>query len=155
MPKHNYILEDGLIDPSDVLQDKGPLIKIIVSPPKSLKEFLLQQGKTPASVTGWGVIDTGASTTCVSKSVLEKIGGQPVSTKEVRTPGEKKELDVYPAKISFPATALVRNFDEALCMIDLDIEYKGIPIVAFLGREILSNCEFVYNGKTGKYSLEC
>ena len=86
---------------------------------------------------------------------LVTIGGNPMGTKPVITPGDQNiELDIYPAKITFPGINLVRNFDEALAMVDLAIEYKGFPIIAFIGREVLSKCRFIYDGRTGEYSLE-
>ena len=74
MPNHDYILTDSYVDPSDLLEGKGPLIKIEVSPTDSLKEYLLEHDTKPTSVIGWGVLDTGASTTCVNKNTL---GGLP------------------------------------------------------------------------------
>jgi hypothetical protein len=155
MPTHNYSLTDSFADPSELLEAKGPLIKIEVSPTQSLRNFLIAEGKTPTSIIGWGILDTGASTTCVSKNTLMRIGGNPISTKEVSTPGNHKiELDVYPAKLSFPGTGLAREFEEALAMVDLEIEHEGFPIIAFLGREVLSKCKFTYDGRTGDYKIE-
>ena len=155
MPNHPYIITDGFADPGDLLEGKGPLIKIEVAPPQSLRDFLIEHNRVPTSVKGWGVIDTGSSTTCVNKSTLITIGGNPIGTKPVSTPGSQNiELDIYPAKITFPGIALVRDFDEALAMVDLKVEHEGFPIIAFIGREVLSKCKFIYNGRTGEYHLE-
>jgi len=91
----------------------------------------------------------------VNKSVLQSLGGKAIDTKKVFTPGKHAELDVYPAKISFPGTTITRTFEEALAMKDLNYIYNEKPILAFLGREVLSRCTFIYNGETGEYCLDC
>lgn len=136
------------------LQTVGPIITVEISAPDSLIQVLQQTGRViPTPITGFGILDTGAYTTCVNKSILQSLGGQPVGTRPVTTPGFHGNMDVYPAKIKFPRTTIDRSYDEALGINDLQMSFRGRSIIALIGRDVLSDCILIYNGKTGIYTL--
>lgn len=139
---------------SKYLELYGAVIDLQISAPDTLIQLLKAQGKPiPNPVNGLGIIDTGAFTTSVNKSILSSFGGKPIGTRPVNTAGANLNMDVYAAKISFPGTNIIKPFEETLAMNDLKSSYKEVPIIALIGREVLSNCVFIYNGKTGIYTL--
>lgn len=155
MSIYDYALNSNQILPSSNLQQFGPLILVEIAPPDSLVQVLVDSKiPIPPSITGWGTIDTGAYTTCINKTILKSLGGQPVGTRSVLTPGANVDLDLYPAKITFPGTMINRAYEEALGIEDMShSQYENIPIIGLIGRDVLADCLFIYNGKTGIYTL--
>ncbi len=145
---------NGNLDSSTLLQQVGPVISISVAPPDALSQLLTLTNKpVPPSVFGLGIIDTGAITSCVNKSILQGLGGSPVGSFPFSTPGATVNLDAYPAKIEFPGTDITRSVELAVGMEDMSIQYNQQPIIALIGRDVLSGCVLIYNGKTGIYTL--
>ena len=53
----------------------------------------------------------------------------------------------------FPGTSIDLDFGE---VIGADLQgqvFNGQPIIALIGRDILSDCVFIFNGKSGMYTL--
>lgn len=136
------------------LEQYGPIISIQISPSDQISQLLsLSGGEVPAPVQGWGIVDTGASTTAIYRDVLSQIGSNPIGTVNVNTAGTPSVLDIYPAKINFPGTDIVRDFEEVIGMEREFGSYANLPIIGLIGREVLSDCVFIYNGITGIYTL--
>lgn len=137
-----------------LLQQIGPVIQISVSAPDALAQLLTTNSQPiPSPVFGLGIIDTGAVTSCVNKSILQGLGGSPVGSFPFSTPGATVNLDAYPAKIEFPGTDIARGVELAVGMEDMHSSYQGQDIIALIGRDVLSGCILIYNGKTGIYTL--
>lgn len=156
MPIYDYVFpSNAQLDSRLHLQHIGPVIEVEITVPDSLVQlFQTLSMPIPQPVNGLGILDTGAFTTSVNKSILQGFGVQPVGTAPVSTPGTSLiNMDVYPAKIEFPGTTIVRNFDKALAMEDMSGSFNGKNIIALIGREVLADCVLIYNGKTGIYTL--
>ena len=56
------------IPPPVVLQQRGPVVQVSLTVAETVAQALAQQGSTlPIPRTGWALIDTGASVTCIDE----------------------------------------------------------------------------------------
>ena len=104
-----------------------------------------------------GLVDTGASCTCVDPSVLKNLGLTPSGIATVNTPstGNKPHTaDQYDVSIFVPGSGpkqiplIVPNLP-VICA-DL-LQSQGFHVL--VGRDILSLCLMTYNGATGLFTL--
>jgi hypothetical protein len=118
--------------------------------------LLLAKLAVPDVVTIQGLIDTGASGTCVDPSVLSQLALSPTGSTLVHTPSTGSNpapTDTYDISLTIYATQtlppLVRH--TVPVMKSELLQHQGIH--ALIGRDILSTCLFVYDGATGLFSL--
>jgi predicted aspartyl protease len=133
----------------------GPRIQIEISVPASLVAQLVAQGKgIPPPITGYGLIDTGASILCVDEGILQKLNLTPFSTANLSTPNGDKPMGIYPVSISFPGTGF-ETIKLARCVgADLTTQTKPpLNTIALIGRDILSKGVFIYDGKHATFTL--
>jgi hypothetical protein len=79
-------------------------MQVQVEVPQALAAYLSKQGQPiPAPQSGWALIDTGATRTCVDRDVLTRLGVQPTGTVKTGTAAGQVEQLLFPAKLSFPA----------------------------------------------------
>lgn len=133
----------------------GPRLQIEISIPDSLITQLVAQGKAiPAPVTGFGLIDTGASVTCVDEGILKSLNLTPFSTANVSTPNGDVVQGIYPVSISFPGTGFA-SIKLASCVgANLTSQTKPpLNTIALIGRDILSKGVFIYDGKHATFTL--
>lgn len=89
------------INPS-ILFLSGPLINIVISTPQPLVELLTKQGKIiPRPITGIGLIDTGATKTCVHDQIMEKLGVKPVGITTTNTANGVERMQPIPCTFQF------------------------------------------------------
>lgn len=115
-----------------------------------IAQQLLQQGKTvPQPAAGLGLIDTGASTTCIDDAVARSLGlpvtnvVQVASASHAATP-----QNVYPAQIEIIGLPLAIAAPNA---IGAPLSAQGI--IALIGRDVLQHCTLFYNGPAGSISF--
>ncbi len=157
MPVYNYysIKPDGSIteDPT-LLRLAGPLLNVEISIPTALAQLYNQIKKPiPPPITGWALLDTGAYRTCVDNHTIQSLGVSAVGLEPTLTPAGKKDQNTYPAHFKFPGTNIDLDFGE---VIGADLKgqtFNNQPIIALVGRDILSECVFIFNGKAGMYTL--
>lgn len=101
-----------------------------------------------------GLLDTGASNTAVDPSVLTALGLTPTGTCLVNTPttgATPQTTDLYDVSFVIPAPQGIPLFSQTLpVMASSLLETQGFH--ALIGRDILSQCVFVYNG-SGFFTL--
>lgn len=157
MPIYNYFSfkPDGniLID-SSILRSAGPLVNVEISIPTVLAQLYDQiKQPIPAPITGWAMLDTGAYRTSVDNTTIQSLKVSAVGRESTLTPSGPKDQNTYPAHFKFPGTTIDLDFNEALGS-DLQGQmFNGKPIIALVGRDILSECLFIYNGSSGMYTL--
>ncbi len=132
------------------LQVFGPRMLVEVSIPDALAQALSAQQQTiPTPNVGHGLIDTGASNTCIDEAVAQALGLQVINKIQVNTPAGQVSKDVYGVKLSFPGTALppIPFFAAG------GAELANQGLVALIGRDFLMNKVLHYDGTLSTVSL--
>jgi hypothetical protein len=137
------------------LSPDGPVVTIIIAVSQARRDALKASGQpmpTPQRIRG--LIDTGASCSCVDASILQALNLQPTGTVPVHTPSTgpiphpANQYDVsitlhHPPQLSFS----IPNIP----VVDSDLSIQGID--ALIGRDILENALLVYDGSTGIFTM--
>ena len=132
----------------------GPLLdfRIGVSAPRAIV-LKAQKKPIPPEVTLRGLIDTGASGTCIDPACLTLLGLSPTGQTKILTPS------------TGTTHHLCNQFDISLTILhpDLSLVLRAVPVIesnlanqgfqALIGRDILAKCLFVYNGTEETFSL--
>jgi hypothetical protein len=135
----------------NVLFNAGPRLPVEVKVPNALANYLTHKGQpVPSPVSGEALVDTGASVSCVDETVMEKFGVNPVGIAQVGTPSTARTPQFqYPVLFAFPGTTLPQiEIAHALGSV---LEPQGLLVL--IGRDILSNFVFIYNGVGGFVTL--
>jgi hypothetical protein len=62
------------LPPQIALLQGGPLVQVVIGLAQSLAEQLVQQGHAvPQPISGVGLVDTGASTTCIDDALAQQL----------------------------------------------------------------------------------
>lgn len=131
------------------LTARGPLFPVTLTLPDAVQSALREQGKSlPEPVTGFALIDTGATRSCFDESAARK-AGMPIRGTAKMASASHPEHDVP----VFSGKMILGNLS-----IDVDsgmgVNLSGFPeLVALIGRDLLANSILVYNGPDGSVSL--
>jgi hypothetical protein len=61
--------------PPVALQQRGPVVQVSLTVEENIAKAVVQQGKQlPAPITGFALIDTGASVTCIDDESAQRLG---------------------------------------------------------------------------------
>ena len=139
-----------MIEPKIALAMRGPLVQVIFGLGAAMATQLVQQGQpVPAPVSGLGMIDTGASTTCIDEAAAQAMGlpvidvVQMTSASHASTPA-----NVYPIQLQLIGTPIRVEIQRAV-----GAELKTQGLLVLIGRDFLANCTLFYNGFTGSITL--
>jgi len=140
---------------NNVLTIAGPVLNVEVSIPTALAEKLTNESKPiPQPKTGWALIDTGATHSCVDDDVISQLGVNPIRRAKIHGSAGIHEVNVFPSHLRFPA---IPNFEiDFAATLGVNIQaqqFNNQPIIALLGRDVLAKCVFIYNGPLGMYTL--
>ncbi len=155
MPVHNrfFLSQGNQINPA-VLVQAGPLLQVEVSIPSALAQFLTAQNQSiPAPVTGWALIDTGATRSCVDSKAITNLGVNPIGVTTTGTAGGRVQQHLYPARFRFPGEALELEFSSVIGVDLSGQSIAGRDIIVLLCRDVLSRCVLIYNGPGGFFTL--
>ena len=135
----------------------GAFFPIEVHVPPKIAEALTKTGKpVPKGIAGLGLIDTGATLTCISEDVLKTLGLNPFDIVNSGTADGPKKQSVYPARIVFPTKGWTLDLQKA---VGVNLAGQIIPktppepIIALLGRNLLQHWIFTYNGVGGFWTV--
>ncbi len=141
------------------LSPQGALLNAGIGVSEARRGALTAAGQTVPNVMPiQAVIDTGASSTCVDPSVLQNhLNLTPTGNAPVVTPttgNQPVNADQYDISLIVPAASqnqlpFYRANLPVLCM-EL-LTSQGFH--ALIGRDVLSQCVFLYNGGTGSFIL--
>jgi hypothetical protein len=144
----------------DNLMAFGALLAVEIHVPTELAAALAQRGKPiPPAISGWALIDTGATVSCVHETALTDLGVPPVGIAQFLTAGGPQERATYPVRLVFPETGWDWNVVTPLAGVDLtgqQAHFAGAPpqpILMLLGRDLLRTCVLVWNGPAATWSL--
>ncbi len=136
------------------LMQHGPIIDVIISIPQPLVELYTKQNKTiPSPIAGIGLIDTGATRSCVHYSIMKQLDVNPIGVATSGTAAGQVTHSLYPAHFTFPAANINIDFSSVVGVNLTGQDIEGKPIIALIGRDVLSTGIFVYNGHTGAFTI--
>lgn len=136
------------------LLQQGPISPVEVSITKELANFLGQKGQTePPACTGLALIDTGTTRSCIDVSVAQRLNLLPISAVQVVSASGQSLQGTYAARIRFPAIGWDIDFSSVLSVNLSGQTIQGAPVIFLIGRDLLANCVFVYNGTIGSFVL--
>lgn len=132
----------------------GPLIDLIIEVSQPRQQALEKAGKPiPTGVTARLLIDTGASCTSIDSSVFSALALNPTGTIDIHTPSTGAvpvQQNQYDVRLIIPHISINRYF-HAVPVVEANFQAQGIQ--GLLGRDILRECVFIYNGEIGVYTL--
>ena len=155
MPIYNHYYPDpsnrvGTDASAAFLAGIGPVVPVTVSV-TAAHQLVLQRLNLPIPVpiSGWALIDTGASLCMVDEDALKALSIPPLGSMVIATPSGSSPRLTYPASLSFPSTTLppIAFFD----FVSGPLTAQGI--VAIIGRNVLRNFVLTYNGPGGQITL--
>ena len=158
MPIHNHLITQNAAGLTtlgpEALATGGPVLPVEILIPSALSQLLAQNNSPiPAPLTGFALIDTGATHSCVDATKFAALGVNPTGTIQIGTSSGSFSKSTYPAKFRFPTA----NFElEFSTVIGADLSQQvihGVELVALLGRDFLTHCLLVYNGPVGLFTL--
>lgn len=152
-----YITEEKDPDPA-FLRSLGPVLNVLVHVPTALAQLLGNQGlPVPAPQAGLALIDTGASGTCVHEPILKALGLNAIGATTSGTAAGPTPHSLYPVRLDFPSDGIEREFNSVVG-VDLTGQFANLstgpaPIIALIGRDVLQDWIFIYNGVGGVISI--
>jgi hypothetical protein len=134
---------------------QGPLIDAFVSVSEARRAALVAAGRpVPNVIQIRGLLDTVASGTAIDPSVLATLGLTPTGTTTVNTPttgANPQVVEQYDVGLLIPVPNGLPLFNQTLPVIAAEL-LAAQGFHALIGRDILSQCVFVYNG-SGFFTL--
>ena len=136
------------------LDPNGPLLEVLVGVSKPRSEAIQNAGESlPSPVRVRGLIDTGASCTCIDPSVFESLKIPPTGSVGISTPStgaNHHTCNQYDISLGLVHPDLVYTI-HTLPVVESHLSNQGIG--ALIGRDVLANCLLVYNGHINAYTL--
>jgi hypothetical protein len=137
------------------MSPNGPIVSAFVSVSMPRRTALTTAGQpVPNAVRITGLLDTGASGTCIDPAVLTALGLTPTGTTLVLTPSTGATpvpAEQYDVSFVIPAPNGAPLFSQTLAVTASEL-LVAQGFHALIGRDILSQCVFVYNG-SGFFTL--
>lgn len=130
------------------LQLAGPVIQINVLPPSPIVAMLRSKGAPIPAHKVIALIDTGASGSCIAKSVADALKLVPNDFKKVMTAGGADLQASYDVGILLPVAP-----NQIFNIQVLEAKLEGQPYQMLLGRDILRHATFVYHGWDNSYTI--
>jgi predicted aspartyl protease len=111
---------------------------------------LIQQSvAVPAPVSGIGLIDTGASDTCVDEQTAQNLGLPEIDVVNMSSASQAASpRNVYPITIEIAGLPYPLNVPRAI-----GAELRNQGLLLLIGRDTLQFCTLFYNGVTGQITL--
>ena len=135
-------------------QPSGPQLDVFVAVSLPREQALIKaQIAIPQPILTKGLLDTGASQTCVDPDIIQRLGLQPTGVTSVLTPSTgavPHQAKTYDVRLIIPAGAVSWQIP-ALAVIESSLKSQGIEVL--VGRDVLSECLMVYDGKNKIFSL--
>ena len=132
----------------------GPLIDLLVSVSSPRRDALTKAGlPVPNPVSLRALIDTGASGTCIDPTIIQQLGMPPSGSTLIHTPstsGAPHPCNQYDVSLIFVHPKITFTF-HALPVVETSLASQGIQ--GLLGRDVLAECLFIYDGASGNYTL--
>jgi predicted aspartyl protease len=136
--------------PRTALRDDGPYIQVRIGVAEPIATELKKQGKpVPKPLKGYALIDTGASNTCISEKAAKELKLTPVDVISMMSAFHRSvERKVYPIHIEVIGLSI--GID-VLRAIGANLDAHNLDLL--IGRDVLENFAFFYNGPAGELTV--
>jgi len=136
------------LSPALALRQRGPVVQVSVTIEQSAGRAWANRGKAPPQHRiGLALIDTGASNTCIDDALARELGLPVVDVGSLSSATHaEQQCNVYPVEITLPTVVL--NSPRTL---GASLAPQGL--IALIGRDVLQNCLFFYNGPVEQITL--
>lgn len=134
----------------------GPLIDlyVAVSTPRYLV-LKAQGGALPPPVLAKGLVDTGASHSAVDSDIVTALGLSPKRIAKVVTPSTgatPHKCHTYDVSLHIPISAGNPPWSKHACEVTrADLKHQGFDVL--IGRDMLTEAVFIYDGKSSVFTL--
>jgi hypothetical protein len=140
------------IPPIQVLGMRGPVVQVSVSVPAEIAEQLAKASKPcPNPISGFGLIDTGASTSCIDDEAAMQLQLPVVNVVKMASASHAAtDRNVYPISfdiVGFGAKITVNSPR----VTGAELKVQGLLLL--IGRDLLANTCLFYNGPAGQFTL--
>lgn len=138
------------IPPGVALQQRGPCVQVSITLEENVAQALIQQGgQLPPPVTGAGLVDTGASITCIDAQAAHQLDLPAIDVVSMASATHAGiDRNVYPIQIGIVGTPLRLQVPRAI-----EAELAAQGLVLLIGRDALQFCTLFYNGPAGEITL--
>ena len=131
-----------------VLAHGGPRFPVLVGLHPTAVKAIEKSGEKPARILqGQGLIDTGASVTCIDERAAEELGLVPIGTVDVGGVSGESVRPMFAFSLAIPGLGALNLSAGVGC------DIRGMGLIILLGTDALSDCLFVYDGNDGSYTL--
>lgn len=138
------------INPADVMVGKGPIVQVTVHVAQPIAAQLTTDGKQlPNTVSGHGLIDTGASTTCIDDQIARNLGLPIVDVVQMSSASHSSsDANIYPIAVEIEGLPIRINVPRSM---GAALSAQGLLLL--IGRDVLHHCTLFYNGITGEFTI--
>lgn len=156
MPVHNrFYIDRSTNRPNpNHLVHAGPILQVEVAIPSALAQHLTEHNlPIPPSVSGFALIDTGATRSCIDVQAISTLEVSSIGITTTMTAAGPAQQNLYPARFRFPGEGLEIEFSS---VVGVDLRGQSVgdqPLIALIGRDVLSRCILIYNGLGGFFTL--
>lgn len=121
-------------------------------------EQLHTLGGPTRTVSGAGVLDTGASHTCAEEQALRRAGLPPSGRRDATIPSGRTSLLLYDGRLHLPGIDLemdqLQLFGGLIGSLLAELDQGTLtPVIALIGRDVLAHCRFDYHGPSASFTL--
>jgi predicted aspartyl protease len=132
------------------LTQVGPVADLLIGPSKALASTLQAKGiAVPQPIRAVAMVDTGASGTVITPTIVQALGIQPVGVQLMSTPSTHKPVQVheYDISLNFPNGVTVTGARA------VEAPLGGQHIQCLIGRDVLQHGVLVYIGYINQFTL--
>jgi predicted aspartyl protease len=139
------------IDPKQLIAMRGPVLQVLIKVPPEIVDALNKQSlPIPAPIPGCGLIDTGAAYSCIDHAAAKALSLPIVNVvKMASATHEAVDTNVYP--ISFDI--LGSQPMSVNCPRASGAALANQGLLLLIGRDLLANSHFSYNGPAGQFTI--
>ncbi len=131
------------------LLENGPCVAVLIGLAQSIAAQLAPHGQSvPDPVSGWALIDTGATTTCIDDQLAQSLR-LPVIDEVPILSASHADTKVY----VYPTQMEVADHGKVDVPRAIGANLKPSGLVALLGRDYLQHCVLNDHGITGEFTL--
>ena len=134
----------------NILIGNGPVLPVeITLSDDSQRVYSDKRKQLPPSVSGFALIDTGASVTCFDEKSAQKAGLPVVGVSKMMSASHANhKVPLFAGKLITPTFDI--HVEKG---IGANLSALGGNLIALIGRDMLANAIFFYNGPDAHFSI--